>query len=77
MQDVARIQRASRRRRRVTNKRHSVILCDNDPTIERGTIIRAQDITCDPQLTLTVQTCCAAAVTTSLFLTEIFFFWLF
>lgn len=41
MQDVARIP-ARRRRRRATKKRDSVILCDNDPTIERGRIITAE-----------------------------------
>ena len=41
MQDVAPIQRA-RRRRRVTNRRHSVILCGNDTTTEQGRIIRVE-----------------------------------
>ena len=61
MQDVARIQWASsRRRRRVTNKRDSVILCDNEATIERTESLELR-LTCDPQLALTVQSRSAPA----------------
>lgn len=39
MQDMARIQPGRRRGEGVTNKRDSVMPCDNDPTIQRGRII--------------------------------------